>query len=113
MTEVPTPYYAGPPRTVDEAVERVLAKLSDSEKESISIMDEGELHQLHFSLGIWIRNNFGLWQGNKELLRSCGSEDMHEDDASAIIIKAVWKRLKDQLWKSIKQAMELADDEVG
>ena len=25
MTEVPTPYYAGPPRTVEEAVERVLA----------------------------------------------------------------------------------------
>jgi len=42
---------------------------------------------VHFELGTAIRNSFGLWGANKELLRSCGSETMSADDALAIILK--------------------------
>lgn len=53
---------------------------------------ERDLINFHFGWGMSIRNELGLWQGNKELLRSCGSKKMHPDDASMVIIKAVRRK---------------------
>jgi hypothetical protein len=47
---------------------------------------------LHFGLGVRIREDFGLWRGNRALLLSCGSLD--PDDASMAIIRALWARLR-------------------
>ena len=49
--------------------------------------------RLHLTLGMAIRNDFGLWAGNRYLLKSCGSERMSADDASSVIIRALWQRL--------------------
>ncbi len=76
------------PVTIDEAVGVVIAALSDEEKATISAMAESELVSLHMSLGAWIRNNVGLWSGNRPLLESTGAPKA--DDASmAIIVAAV------------------------
>jgi len=49
----------------------------------------------HFGLGMGIRNEYGLWSGNEELMDSCreisGDKDHHVDSASTVIIKALWK----------------------
>ena len=81
------------PRTLSEAVNRSILSLSDKEKEIVRNTPAGELDRFHYSLGIWIRNQFGLWRGNKELLKDCGSEKMHPDDASMVIIARVWGKL--------------------
>jgi len=56
----------------------------------------------HFGLALWIRNNFGLWQGNEALLESCADfvhEDrtwylsIHPDTASGVIVEALYERL--------------------
>jgi hypothetical protein len=80
------------PRTVEEAVDRVLLKLKDAEKEEVGQTAEDDLDLLHFGLGATIRNECGLWDGNIDLLASCGSPDMHADSASAVIVRAVWKK---------------------
>ncbi len=96
------------PKSVDEGVDRLLMILSDAEKDDLrSVKDPIELH---FSLGMYIRNNFGLWGGNVELLRSCmdasGFEPInidgkplflsfHPDSASEVIVAAVLKRLSE------------------
>jgi len=49
-----------PPKTVDEAVNRLVAVLDDEHKQAISTMQKNDLIDLHFSLGIEIRNAFGL-----------------------------------------------------
>ncbi|MGV8149854.1 MAG: DUF6794 domain-containing protein [Alkaliphilus sp.] len=53
---------------------------------------------LHFGLGMYIRNNFGLWSDNDTLLKSCGADNryssMHPDDISMEIIKMAWKKLQ-------------------
>ena len=55
-------------------------------------LPEDELtERLHFTLGQAIRNGFGLWGGNTDSLRSCGSEMMSADDASSVIIRALRK----------------------
>ena len=44
----------------------------------------------------YVRNEFGLWDNNEELLKDClpGVNDRNPDDASAVIIKALWKSLQ-------------------
>ena len=36
----------------------------------------------------------GIVGDNKELLKSCGSEDMDADDASSAIVKFLWLKLR-------------------
>ncbi len=84
------------PKTVDEAVERLMAEISEEDKKTLMNTPERELIQYHFGLGMYIRNEFGLWQGNTDLLESCcgGGYYQEPDEASSVIIKALWERLK-------------------
>jgi endonuclease YncB( thermonuclease family) len=85
------------PATIDEAVGVVIATLSDEDKATISAMAESELIGLHMGLGAWIRNNLGLWKGNRPLLESTG--EPNADDASMVIVEAVWERLREMVPK--------------
>ncbi len=85
------------PTTVDAAVRVLEAMLPDAEKETIAAMPEKDLIMLHMRLGQWVRNNFGLWQDNTMLLRATGKQ--HPDDASHVIIQALWQRLQNELPK--------------
>ena len=69
------------PKTVQEAVDHMITALGHEEKELIKNADEADLLEFHYGLGTGIREVFRLWHGNKDLLRSCGSERMHPDDA--------------------------------
>jgi hypothetical protein len=95
------------PRTIAEAVDRLLLTLSQDEKGEIAAMPEGDLLNLHFGLGTSVRNKFGLWRENHTLLKECqkirfeGRVDVPDglilidpDDASTIIIKALWGNLR-------------------
>lgn len=86
------------PQTVDEAVERILQGMSDADKQLLRSTPKDDLIQFHFGWGMGIRNNFGLWGGNASLMRSCaaasGQAFMHPDDASMVIIEAVWRWLR-------------------
>jgi hypothetical protein len=82
------------PQTVGEAVDRILAFLPPKDRDAVKRLTEGNLPCLHFGLGQRIRNEFGLWGGNTELLSSCGSETMHPDHASGVILRALWEKLQ-------------------
>jgi hypothetical protein len=80
-----------PPETVAEAVEWLMSVLEDEAKSVIRSMREEDLFNLHFSLGMAIRNAFGLHDPGSKLLASCGV--VHPDDASGVIIQALWIKL--------------------
>jgi len=80
------------PKTMDLAIKILLKEMKDKDRESIKQMKEDELIRLHRSFGRYIRNKFGLWAGNKKLLTSCNKT--HPDEASFVIIKALWNQLK-------------------
>jgi uncharacterized protein YfeS len=86
------------PKTVAEAVELLHTDMSLHEEFMLAYMDEVDLNDLHMSLGPDIREDFGLWAGNEALMESCRSvsekEDLHVDDASMVIIKALWERVR-------------------
>ena len=85
------------PKTVDEAVKRLIVDLPLKDKTTIAKMAEKDLMTLQFTLGSYIGSEFGVWTGNAELLYSCkrASGDVHLDPdyVAPLIIKELWKRL--------------------
>jgi hypothetical protein len=88
------------PRTVDEAVERLIRELSLKDKTNIATMTESELMTLEFTLGSYIDNEFGIYTGNRQLIFSSKllSGDIHidPDSVAPLIIKELWKRLRER-----------------
>jgi hypothetical protein len=80
------------PETFDEAVDRLMMVLDDQQKIALATLQEDDLINLHFSLGMAIRNAFGLHQVDSKLLASCNTA-IHPDDVSGVIIKALWEQL--------------------
>ena len=76
------------PTTVEEAVEVLLSHLSTQREDRLRRNRHEDLIAHHFGLGMWIRNNCGLWNHNRSLLDDTGQE--HPDGASMAIIEALW-----------------------
>ena len=85
------------PVTIEESADVVIAALTETEAAKISGMSESELINLHFGVGMWIRNNLGLWQGNDALIQALREREpgIHPDEASMLIIEQVWRRLRE------------------
>jgi len=87
------------PKTVDEAVEKLIADLPLKDKTTIAKMAEKDLMTLQFTLGSYIGSEFGVWTGNAELLFSCkrasGELQVDPDYAPTVIIEKLWKRLRE------------------
>jgi hypothetical protein len=85
------------PTTLDEAVGVILAMLEDKDLSEIALMPFADLINLHFGLGQWIRNNLGLWQADSALMKAIQAHTpgIHPDDASTVIIEALWRRLEE------------------
>jgi hypothetical protein len=88
-----------PPKTIDQAVKRLISEISLKDKITIANIAEVELSVLHTTIGEYIRNQFGLWSGNEDLMASCcfiaKRDKVSEDEASSIIIRELWKRLRE------------------
>lgn len=55
---------------------------------------EGGLSLPHFGLGMWMRNNWGLWNMESRLIKYCASIGFGDaDDASSMIIESYWRHL--------------------
>jgi hypothetical protein len=88
-----------PPKTVHEAVRRLIGELSLKDKTTIANMAEVELSTLYTTIGEYVREEFGLWTGNEDLMTSCcflvKRDKVSENEASSIIIKELWKKVKE------------------
>ena len=59
------------PRTCDGAARHIVANLTDAERSELKQAPYLDLFQFHFGLGMYIRNTYGLLNGNQELLDDC------------------------------------------
>jgi len=102
------------PRTLDQAVANVVAGMIDRDKTLVRALSQRDMIIFHMGWGRGIRNAFGLWGGNLDLLKSCAANEaritgrevppppgvdansmvMHPDDASGVILEAVWLELQ-------------------
>lgn len=83
----------GQPKTVEEAVKILLAKLPSEYLQHLARASEDSLAEYHLTLGMTIRNEMGLWGDNFELIESLGY-GVHPDDVSAVIVQALWDELQ-------------------
>lgn len=90
------------PKTVPAAVEYCLKTLNVGTLKEVALLeDEAETH---FGLGLWIRNELGLWRGNHELLTAIGC--YHPDDASGPIVTALVAYLRQHRdWQARRRAL--------
>jgi len=85
------------PKTAAEAWKRLDKRLSEEEKKAIR--EAENMSEFHFSLGMWIRNNW-IYTGERENLESL-MKDLGEpefligDMASSAILDAYQKHLKE------------------
>lgn len=89
------------PKNLEEAYEELDRGLSKGMKKAFTTdpdqrtpRQRGMMMNLHFGLGMWIRNNWGLWGGSElsEWFRSQGIG--HPDDMSGIIFDSYIAHLK-------------------
>lgn len=85
------------PVTVDEAVDRLMSEMNLKDLTTLSKIPEDDLVTLHFSVGMWIRNNF-VYPKNDKLLESCrevsGDKYLHWAQMHMVIVRELWKRLQ-------------------
>lgn len=86
------------PKTVDEAVQQLKAILPLKDRTMMANMQSDELDHLETGLGEYIKQHFGLYTGNQELMQSCAQygnlQKLIPDEACAVILRALWQDLK-------------------
>jgi hypothetical protein len=86
------------PRTVEEASDKLLSKLSLRDKTMIANIPKDKLTNLFQSLETDLRNEVGLWLTSESLLESCrltaGDDQLSEYGASIIIVRTLWEKLQ-------------------
>ncbi len=86
------------PRTLDDAVNRLIAELPFRERTKIGNMAKEDLQTLYPTFMPRLRDDFGLWDDNTALLASCRTavEDpqLHQDEAGPLIVRKLWKKLQ-------------------
>ncbi|UYN87580.1 MAG: hypothetical protein KIT51_04795 [Cyclobacteriaceae bacterium] len=86
------------PKDLDDALNFLDCKWSDSDKETFKSKDERDaVSELHFGTGLAIRNSWGLWKGGNSLTRYFNSKGIfHPDDISSIILTSFHRQLNNK-----------------
>jgi hypothetical protein len=84
--------------TREKAIARLIRLLSPESRQVVRDTKREDLILFHLSSwGMGIRKELGLWGQNVYLLRDLSPDQpIHADDASMILIRAVWERLQKQ-----------------
>jgi len=81
------------PSTLKLAVEWSIFSMSEEDRRAVRETKQKDLIRFQRGWGTEIRNRYGLWRGNTDLLADCHTEDPVV--ASMVIIEAVWLKLKE------------------
>lgn len=86
------------PQTIDAALNQLERSLSLKDRATIANLTADELISLHFTLGDYINNHFNLFIPDSPLLTDCRRHssrwNLVPEDAAAVIIRALWERLR-------------------
>lgn len=86
------------PKTVDQAVERLISDLSLKDRVHMANLAREDLYLIHLSLRSHLGQELGLRSGNKDLIESCriisGSSELRADHCPEIILEALWRKLR-------------------
>jgi hypothetical protein len=91
------------PETINDAAERIISIMDEKEKKKVQSIPEDKLEKLYFGLGMYVRNELGLHEGNDVLMKACAISEHGDfeslfflndtDSASRVILEEIWNRL--------------------
>lgn len=83
------------PKDLEDCFHTLDSILSDSVKSEIMWMSESEFRgRAHFGIGMWMRNNWGLWSGESRLSHYFSRLGLwHPDDMSGVILTSYYRYL--------------------
>lgn len=84
------------PSTIEECMQEFKNILSPQAQMEFLKIPKDKLFEYHHSLGLWIRNNWGLWAGSELYKHMHDLGFKHPDDMSQAIITEYWNRLNGQ-----------------
>ncbi len=79
------------PKNIDECMTELDTLLKKEEKKKFMSSIPMKYHK---SLGLYLRNNWGLWQGSRLQKYFTNLGTTHPDDMSSIILNCYWRYLK-------------------
>lgn len=84
------------PDSIQKAIDILRVYLSDEQQKELAEKESHGLYEYHFSLGLWIRNNFGLWEPDSGLMADLKSDNpfMHPDSASRVLLEKFCEALR-------------------
>lgn len=82
------------PKNIDEAIDSLDMIISPGDKRYIadSLSLDAFRARCHFGLGMWVRNNWGLWGGSRLKQYFLDKNIVHPDDMSDVILKVYYKK---------------------
>lgn len=82
----------------EQIVNSIISRLTREDRNYIATCKHSNLIMLHFSFGMWIRNEYMLWYLNNPLTKDyqSGDDPRHPDNFSFGIIEDVWRQLGGQ-----------------
>lgn len=123
------------PTTLEEVYQDLDRGLSERAKEILSkpsdLLTEEERHIAfftlgHFGLGMWMRNNWGLWSGGPLADHFHAMGIFHPDDMTGIIFKGYYARIDgedfdlaqevkkyQQYWRQVSRPKPMVDESTG
>lgn len=98
------------PKNLDEAISQLDILLTEKDKKDVYDMTERDYTtNSHFSTGMWIRNNWGLWGGQELAKYFNGLGIYHPDDMSGIILCSYYRHIHNQDYKLDEQVNDYKD----
>lgn len=97
------------PKDLDDCFVQLKELLKPEDIEKMKGGAEDDMIEYHFGLGMWMRNNWGLWGGSRlaEWFNARGVQ--HPDDMSGIILDSFWRHLNEKPVKLDEQVKYYQD----
>ncbi len=98
------------PATLDEAVDLMVSWMSPADKAAFAAQPANAIRFPHFTSGMAMRNDWGLWFGKTGISRWLRDHGVfHGDDQSQTVYHALWHRLNNRPFDIEAQARYYAD----
>lgn len=114
------------PKDLDDCFKELNCCLCPALIRQMKVGSEENMVQYHGNLGMWMRNNWGLWKGSRLSEFFNKKEIFHPDDMSGIILCSFWRDLNDkpidlagqiktyqEFWRQARLEKEAAIERAG
>ena len=84
------------PKTIDEAIDCIVNSLHPEDIENIKKRESGDYH---FSIGMFLRNNWNMWDNATPMSIDFQNRFKlfgHGDDLSGVILEGVWAKVNNK-----------------